>query len=482
MSGRVLLVVALVAASTLAESSGPCTPDSAERDAKSKAFMSLMDAAGYDVNEGYMAFNTTCYPESWHHPITDISCFGNNPSSPYGSYHLETLGRVEPLWNMGVDEAIVWPGCTPPPSRYFGLQTYALVTHYELLFASLGDSVNMINMHASNVTGTPWQEDTVFITSGNTATVQAILPTLTQAGFSNTTFNLDVIPSTNEIAIDPLGHGFGHTVFTTLIRVAACDKESHPDECSAYVGHKWPIFHVRPKELQPAAPFPAAPLKKRGTGVTEAHLQADLDLLVESVTSAYSNSTVVEKAALAFLPLEGRECLKEHHDCLGDTRDACYMDGDEPLLSNRSALGIKPKGPEFVLTDDPGDFIVVCGVDHTVTGKATYSNIAVYFVERALGVLGVLDTKLKGSAAVYGGGDNVYAYKFARKCAAQEAFCAEVPFEFPGVPAHKALTFVERAYLEPATGVGPLGTELLPPVILHFNAASPRQDKEAPKR
>jgi hypothetical protein len=73
--------------------------------------------------------------------------------------------------------------------------------------------------------------------------------------------------------------------------------------------------------------------------------------------------------------------IQEGSDCLGDTRDAVYMDGDEPLAITPAVccvFGFLRKGPSFQLSDDPNDFLVVVGVTHSRTPKplATYINLA----------------------------------------------------------------------------------------------------------
>jgi hypothetical protein len=85
----------------------------------------LQDAC-FDVAVGYMAFNRTCFPVSLQHPLSDITCFGQNPSSPYGTFHLKTpllLNKDRPIWQLQEREAVLFLGCTPPNARYFGLQS-----------------------------------------------------------------------------------------------------------------------------------------------------------------------------------------------------------------------------------------------------------------------------------------------------------------------------------------------------------------------
>ena len=85
----------------------------------------LQDAC-FDVAVGYMAFNRTCFPVSLEHPLSDLTCFGQNPSSPYGTVHLKTpllLNKDRPIWQLQQREAVLFLGCTPPNARYFGLQS-----------------------------------------------------------------------------------------------------------------------------------------------------------------------------------------------------------------------------------------------------------------------------------------------------------------------------------------------------------------------
>merc|ERR1712159_209584 len=102
-------------------------------------------ALGNDVVEGYMAFNQTCFPYDLKHWLSDDTCLGQNPSSPYGTFHLRTpllLNKEEIVWQLREDEGVVFLGCTPPESRYFGIQGYAIVSNERMLFSSVGDSLN----------------------------------------------------------------------------------------------------------------------------------------------------------------------------------------------------------------------------------------------------------------------------------------------------------------------------------------------------
>jgi hypothetical protein len=123
------------------------------------------------------------------------------------------------------------------------------------------------------------------------------------------------------------------------------------------------------------------------------------------------------------------------------------------------------------LGDTPEDFLIMVGVHHEETGKARYVNLAAYHTRRLMGVGAVTGRDVTGSADLYLPHHPVrkylYAYKFARDCQG-EPFCFTVPIGQSGVPLDEALTLIERPYLEPATHTGPLPSQLVAPIVLHF--------------
>jgi hypothetical protein len=97
-----------------------------QHDSNLQRVKQALEAECFDVTLGYMAFNRTCFPLSLEHPLSDITCFGQNPSSPYGTFHLKTpilLNEDRPIWQLQQREAVLWLGCSPPSARYFGLQS-----------------------------------------------------------------------------------------------------------------------------------------------------------------------------------------------------------------------------------------------------------------------------------------------------------------------------------------------------------------------
>jgi len=285
-----------------------------------------------------------------------------------------------------------------------------------------------------------------------------------------------------------------------LYRIALCQD---PTLCSAYQNETemWGVIRITPKnEHTPITPFPVPPLHPRNETPFEVPtLNSSFAYLIEQVISHYSAmASLHSNDRLVPLTIEGRHCIKTLTNCIGATRDSAYIDGDEPLLRQLSheladsplvmqALkkktdqmgkhhdppsGIDDNGLSWFLTDDPNDFIVTCGVIHSTVGIATYSNIAVYNIEKEMGVGAIVDVDQKGSALPFFPPDNqdapyFYVQVWKRDCKGM-ANCFSVPTEFPGVPLYLPLSFAERAYLQPGTQVGPEPLNLIPAVVLHF--------------
>ena len=124
MRNRGVAAVALAAALLSAVcAASPCLGP--QHDSNVKLAQEALEQC-FDVTVGYMAFNQTCFPVSLKHPLSDITCFGQNPSSPYGTVHLKTpilLNEDRPIWQLQEREAVLFLGCSPPNARDFGWQS-----------------------------------------------------------------------------------------------------------------------------------------------------------------------------------------------------------------------------------------------------------------------------------------------------------------------------------------------------------------------
>eukprot|EP00042_Codosiga_hollandica_P053524 m.702997 g.702997 ORF g.702997 m.702997 type:complete len:481 (-) comp58714_c0_seq7:1390-2832(-) len=457
-----------------------CFANGAHRASVREAAVLHLAAAGYSVTQdSYISFENFCHEDS-------VTCYGQNPSSPYGRFMLKAADFTdlhEPIWQLRADEALIFYGCTPPESRYFGFQPYAMVSGGKIVFADMTDSINYKTVNTSQPKY-PFDTEVLFITSGDQQADTDTRSAFSEAGVAESNMNSNAIPNVADLGLDAMGVGLNNTIFANLFRITDCANSSF---CNAYFNSNWTVLRATPIKQRQGVPFPVRAYVNRTVANDESDLNSTLTSLVSDVIKAFESSSVqlAEQARLLPLFIDGRTCIREKLNCVGDTRDACYMDGNEPLLNlirtSRllkehdvdidASVSISPNGPQFFLSNDTEDFILMVGIIHNQTPApmASYTNIVVYDVLKQMGVAAFMDDVITGSAQQYGVYTNAfYAFKFARTCGHSEQYCYAVPTTFPGVPLDYPLTFVERAYVNPATNVGPDPAQLLPPVILHF--------------
>jgi hypothetical protein len=178
---------------------------------------------------------------------------------------------------------------------------------------------------------------------------------------------------------------------------------------------------------------------------------------------------------------EGVECISRDIDCLADNHDAVYLripeGGDTPVS----------RGVTFALDENPEDFIIVYGVNHTASGKTLYHSISTYRHALLNGLTTIWDKEFAGSADEFlkdtpyaSQAKYLYTVRIARSCSdagvVPEA-CLEFPATF-GLPPNAKddcktagkddLFIVIRAYLERVTGVGPSYEEVIWDKAIHF--------------
>jgi hypothetical protein len=397
-------------------------------------------------------------------------CYGNNPSSPYGVYCLPPGPgergdqAVKPpcpadaslrwAWRLREDEALIFIGQTPPAAQYFSFRSYVFSRRGWLgrreLFASLGDSLNLKVISTTGTpdgaAGDPFDRATVVITTADRRLDARLRQWLASSGAPEEMANTDVIPR----GLTRMGTTSDSDEFVMLMRVA-----QFADAAAGQRYTRTPpatVLRVTPPTPWPIEPLPLPAERPRGTETSEAWLKPALVLLIDAVRAKYLGAEI-EHRRMRTPRLSGLTCLKRHTPCFGDNADAVYS----VSLPTR-------------LTDDPRDFLIVVGVQHETTGKATSTSLAVYHTPRLMGIAAVTGDALLHSADRYlpthPQRRYLYAYKFARDCQG-EPYCSEVSQGPLGVPLATRLNLVERAYLEPKTHTGPLAAQIVPPHVLH---------------
>ncbi len=431
----------------------------------------LREALAQDGNavvEGELAFATyegCCDPS--------VTCFGNNPSTPYGTYAIPRIEGETPMddlfeawgtlqdpnltrtFRLREDEALVMIGRTPPTARYLSIRSYLPVRvqpdgSLKTLLASLGPSLNNLVMasergvEASEV----WDQPLVVVTTADAAVEARMHELLEQAGFDPATIHDDRI--THEVVQwDPSETS---DPFFMLWRVAV---DVDPGASEAYRrSPEATVFRVTPLTAGPAVdPHPWPDFKTRGSGIGEQAWQSAFDDLEQAIMDAHPNHAPITLIGNIAFP-ETLECIELDGGCKTDLRD------------RYSALA-----PYFSL-DEPEDLAVVFGVNHARTGKGLYSNFALIDETHQMGFLGVNSDEMVGSARHYLPNeplvDDLYAYTIARDCSGHEEPCLEVPTTCPGVPEGERMRLTFRTYLEPGTGAAPLPTEIIADRITRF--------------
>lgn len=400
-------------------------------------------------------------------------CFASNATSPYVLFGLPptpgaelppldpSLGSVprldpslSPVWHLDEREAVVISGTLPPPAAYFSIGPYAFDRAGEdggrdTVFASIADATNHRHLAASGIAFGERFIAVMATDQGTANTVAGLLPE------RDPVITIEVSPAQLRLGVGADADGLA-----LLGRVALFDDAVAGDAwLEGLESDSWEVLRLTPLEDGEPTPFPTRERVERSDGVDEAPLRPALDALTDAVEAAYPEATLervpITPANLIDALLQPHVCLERRRDCLGDNRDTTYAAG--PV-----SAGGEPQ--ERPMPDD--GFFVLFGVDHEVTGNATYANAVLTLAEQRAGVAAIDSRTWQGSAAHYlpdhPDQASLFAWHFARDCS-ELPNCTEVGTEFPGIPATGNVLFIFRAYLNPgatvATDPGLLLTE-----------------------
>ena len=396
--------------------------------------------------------------------------YGNNAGGNYLAITNNEQGvPVASEFQLEPNDAIVIIGHTPPPVAYFSYRSYLFKRQYEgeserrTLFASLGDTFNNLTIKTAgtaNANPNPYNQN-VFIVSTADRGVDALIRTSAMgAGFSPDIMNTDVIPA----SVVKLGKGSDFDSFVFLNRLTL-PAYGHVQEFNDYMQNPGMtvLYLSQPSTTTPLDPYPTPMLRVRGTGMTEADLMPSLGELRKAIIDKYPGYEPTEFTSKIWLT-EWLDGIQRKENILGEIRDTSYL---------RTTA-------DFRLADGPDEFLIIYGVNHQATGKATYSSFSIYQKDKELGISAVNSPVFAGSAIDYiPYNDNapyLYAWKAARNCGNDpKCLKIEVPENLQPcteVDLNKALFVGFRAYLEPATAVGPNPAELLYDQVIMFKKSS----------
>ena len=379
----------------------------------------------------------------------------------------DVVGEL-PIFRLAPDEAVVLVGLTPPPEAYFSYQVYLATRKLPgdekptLLLNSLGDTVNLQTINT--IGPGPFQSPMVFIFTADQRVDARIRAALRRAGYPASIINSIEVPS----ATLKMGFELGSDTFLIANRNALwVDK----DAGRAYVDNPtFRVARVTPAHEAAFDPFPAPPLRVRGTGQTEIDLTPTLGRLREAILETYDGYKVTEYITKT-VAYEGYDFTERQVTTLGDTRDALYLGAGDL--------------PEFSLTDEmtlkEGEFLIAYGLNHMATGKATYVNLNTYTSGPSKMALGsAFPVDLAGSAYQFLSGPDAeitYAYRISRNCAGED-FCLTLAVPIEGctnkddgteiLTDTSPLGIIFRLYLEPPTSIGAAFPEVVYDRVIKF--------------
>jgi hypothetical protein len=451
------------------------------------AFQKALEKDGFTVQQGTVGFLDLI--KLYDRGVLPCA-YGNNPSTKYLTYFVpsapghkipelysniaSTLGisNLSPIWNLGSDEAVVFVGRTPPECRYFSFdpnlmsRTYGNETRW--IFANIADTVNNLVINTEGTpngsVGNPFNQTTVMIITADRGIDQRIRAAALSSGYSEGIFNTQVFP----LSMLKMGLQNGSDDYMMVIRPALY-KDKHAGE--EYLNHTpATIFRITPNQTTKLDPYKYPELRVRGTGKTEFDLMPDLEQLKQVILNKYSNLNATELPTSQTIPV-GSDGIQRGIDVIGPDNDCCYLWSENqtvssptPPLPNLSQYYPFLQRP--ILGNDPNEFIIVYGVNHVATGKATYSNFALYGVDAWNGIKALTNEDFNGSAGTYLPGNPnakyLYVYKLARHCGG-DPYCYEVPTGpgAYGLGLDQPLSICWRIYLEKATKTGPSYSEIV---------------------
>jgi hypothetical protein len=446
------------------------------------AFQQALEQEGFTVQKGEIGyFDFIKLYDAGVFP----SAYGNNPTTKYLGLFVppapgytvnerfaelaRTLGfsgNASPFWNLRPDEAVVFVGQTPPECAYFSFDHYLMTRTYgnetRWIFSNIADTVNNLVINTEGTpggsSGNPFNQTTVVVATADKGIDQRISAAAQSAGYPDDIMNTQVLPT----SILNMGLANNSDTFAIFIRPALyTDKQAGAEYLNNTPAT---IFRVTPNNTTALDPYDYPVLRVRGTGQTEFDLTDDLDELRTAILERYSELSATEMPTSIAVPI-GSDAIQRGIDGVGPDSDACYLwtanqtaNLPTPPLFNTSEYYGFLWHPPITLGNDTNEFIIVYGVNHVATGKATYSNFGIYGAEAWNGITAIPNVDFNGTAEEYlpdnPNAKYLYVYKVARNCS--EDHCYEVPYGPGGlgIKSDQPILIIWRSYLEKATKTG----------------------------
>jgi len=400
-----------------------------------------------------------------------FTCNGNNAGALYKSYVLPPApGQTVPnifsdkmnmstTYRLRPDEAIIYIGNTPPNCTYFSYQSFQQFHYYPVeetfkkIFGNVGDTINLLTANISGKSQSdPFDKAIMIVSTADMGIDNRIKAAAISAGYAPEIYNTEILPSSIlNMGVDVKSDGF-----TFLHRMTYFSNQTEEKD---YMNETpGVVLRITPNQSAELNPYSMPELRVRGNGnASELDLFPALSLLRAAILEKYGKENATELITHVWLT-EGYDALQRGIDVIGVTRDTTYLNSTT-----------------FKLGDDPSEFLIVYGVNHAATGKASYSNLGIFGARLDNGVAGVDNRRFEGTAEEYLPGNPaakyLYVWKMTRNCSG-EVNCTEVPTGpgSYGIGLNDTAYIVFRAYNEKETAVGPSYTEIAYDRVLKFDS------------
>lgn len=397
-------------------------------------------------------------------------CYGSNPTSPYAFpvFPSDDTGLSVKSFQLNQNESVVMFFRTAPRVRYFAFTQYLFMKAGSSTteFASLSDSINNAKIATTDLDSDnlPFNEYSVLVWSPDQTSRDQIFNMLKAQGHPESSINF--LPLPVEISKNGVTHrfkfGYGPSAdqFTMLMRMALPESQAALD--SYIAENPFYVVKVGPAENTPLSPVATVGYQSDLTGVSEKslfpNLESALDLLVTDIKRRYGNQYTFANSTVEYTDKTGWDCILGEETCAGDNRDALYS-----------------RDTGVIRVSSLQDYVLVVGVNHRQTGKASYFNHSVYDLKKLAGITGVSDLELTAESALYHAGvapgslkarsyKNLYAYMIAYDCSGK-LHCHQIPRPTPanpvGLEPGAPFLLVGRSYLEPRSKVRPAPSEVI---------------------
>jgi hypothetical protein len=358
------------------------------------AFMAALEKDGFTIQLGEL--KTQNVFELVNKGIV-FSCNGNNAGAFYKAYVLPRAPEqiapnpFEDKMNMSIgyrlrpDEAIVYIGKTPPNYTYFSYQFFQYFHYYPIegkfkkIFGNVGDTINLLTANTSGRgQGDSFDKDIMIVSTADRGIDNRVKAAAISSGYDPDIFNTEILPSN----ILRMGVDIYSDSFIFLQRMTYFQNQTSG---VAYLDDTpGVVLRITPNRSAELDPYPMPTLRLRGNGdVSELDLMPALSELRAAILEKYGDENATELVTGVWIP-EGYDAMQRGIDVIGVTRDTTY-------------LNTTP----FVLGDDPSQFLIIYGVNHAATGKATYSNFGIYGAKLDNGVASVTNKRFEGKAEEY---------------------------------------------------------------------------------